>query len=144
MNLVVYRSWKLPTYTIGRLLIEAEYQCNTLEDPVRQLLDDDGDGQLEGKVWGATAIPEGKYRITMSFSPKFKRRLPLLNRVPGFTGVRIHAGNSAADTAGCILVGENKIRGRLINSRCWENVIVEKIEAAITAGEKVYITIYNN
>ena len=143
----MYRSWKLPTYTIGRLFLDCEFFCNTLEDAVRDLRDLNADDDFadagEGKVYGETAIPAGTYMITLEHSPKFQRRLPTIHDVKGFSYIRIHAGNSAADTDGCILVGENKIRGRLINSRAWENLLTQKIDEAIKRGEDVKITIYN-
>ena len=72
---------------------------------------------LSKKRKGITAIPTGKYDVILTFSPRFKRVLPLLLGVKGYEGVRIHAGNSAEDTEGCLLVGENKVKGQVINSR---------------------------
>lgn len=114
MKLIVKRKHFKEGYTIGKLYIdynnnfEPEYFCDTLEDKVRL------DGQ---KIYGKTAIPAGTYRLLLTFSPKFNRVLPLINNVPGFSGVRIHAGNTAADTEGCILVGQNKEVGKVINSQ---------------------------
>src|SRR5512133_1213857 len=109
MRIVVHRSWRLPTYTIGRLLIDQSVFCDTLEDAVRDLVDKNHDGDYndegEGKIYGGTAIPAGTYKITLEHSPHFGRKLPYLHDVPGFSGILIHAGNSAADTKGCILVG---------------------------------------
>lgn len=101
------------TYTIGRMLINGKYFCDTLEDQVRDLAD-------EQKVYAKTAIPAGKYEVRVTWSPKFKRNLPLLLGVPYFSGIRIHRGNRAADTSGCILVGENKVKGMVINSTLYE------------------------
>lgn len=103
----------LPTYTIGRLIIDGQYFCDTLEDTVRDL-------PVEKKIMHETAIPEGEYQVRITYSPKFKRNLPLLLGVPYFTGIRIHRGNTAGDTSGCILVGENKIKGHVVNSTPYE------------------------
>jgi len=147
MRLILYRRWQLPLYTIGRLFIAFSFFCNTLEDTVRKLKDLNNDGDFddpeEGKIYGDTAIPEGNYRITLEYSPTFKRVLPYLHDVPGFSGVMIHSGNSQADTKGCILVGENKIKGRVINSRAWELALTEKIREAINKEEEVTISISN-
>ena len=83
------------TYTVGKMYIDNIYECYTLEDVVRK----------GAKVNGQTAIPTGTYSVIINVSNRFKRRLPLLLNVPGFTGVRIHTGNSSADTHGCILLG---------------------------------------
>ena len=93
-------------YTIGRLFINNEYFCDTLEDVPREV-----------KVMHETCIPSGKYKVIINLSARFKKLMPLLISVPGFEGIRIHTGNTSQDTSGCILVGENKIVGRLINSR---------------------------
>lgn len=94
--------------TIGRLLIDGEKFCYTLEDKVRE---------PGVKIYGQTAIPEGRYQITMTWSPRFKMVLPLVNDVPGFEGIRIHSGNTEADTEGCILVGYNLAGDYISSSR---------------------------
>lgn len=121
-------------YTIGRLFIDGQYWCDTLEDRVRDL-------GKETKVPGRTAIPKGTYDVVVNVSPKFKRLLPRLLRVPRFDGVLIHRGNTAADTAGCILVGENKAVGKVLNSTVWEKRITEYLLAAQDRGEDIKITI---
>lgn len=93
------------------------------------------------KVVGLTAIPEGSYLVVITKSPRFRRWLPLLVGVPGFTGIRIHSGNMAADTRGCILVGENTIVGRLTSSRATLTKLITTIMAASDQGEAVWITI---
>lgn len=93
------------------------------------------------KVVGLTAIPEGSYPVVITKSPRFHRWLPLLVGVPGFSGIRIHSGNMAADTRGCILVGENTIVGRLTSSRATLTKLITTIMAASDQGEAVWITI---
>uniref|UniRef100_UPI004029B02F DUF5675 family protein n=1 Tax=Segatella hominis TaxID=2518605 RepID=UPI004029B02F len=93
------------------------------------------------KVVGLTAIPEGSYPVVITKSPRFRRWLPLLVGVPVFTGIRIHSGNMAADTRGCILVGENTIVGRLTSSRATLTKLITSIMAASDQGEAVWIPI---
>ena len=128
MKLLLKRIALRDTYTIGKIYIVGEYFCDTLEDKVRDLNKNgvfDGD---EKKVYGETAIPYGTYKVILSYSPKFKRILPELLDVPCFTGIRIHRGNTEKDTAGCLLVGENKVRGKVLNSTYWEKKLIEKLE----------------
>lgn len=108
MKLTVKRTFKGNAYTIGKLYIDGRYFCDTLEDVVRP---------TGVKVYGQTAIPAGQYDCELTYSPRFKRILPLLKDVPNFEGVRIHSGNTASDSEGCILVGENKVKGKVLNSR---------------------------
>lgn len=108
MKLEVKRHFKGPQYTIGRMYADGVYLCDTLEDTVRP------DGQ---KIAGQTAIPAGTYPVCITYSPRFKKMLPMLDNVPNFTGVRIHTGNTAEDTEGCILVGYNRVKGRVCDSR---------------------------
>ena len=103
------------------------------------------DGDLldagEKKVYAQTAIPYGTYNVELSMSPKFKRLLPMILDVKHFTGIRIHRGNTAKDSAGCILPGENKIKGKVINSTKYEVNIVDRIQRATDRGEQIKITI---
>lgn len=144
MLIYMYRKHKQLTYTIGRIYF-VDMRCDTLEPPVRELLDINGDGDFEdegeGKVYGNTAIPLGRYKIMMQPSPTFKRDMPYLQNVKGFTDVMIHPGNQVGDTKACILVGENVKPGKLINSRAWSDVLNLKISLAIEAGEEVWIEI---
>lgn len=135
------KRWYGPNYTIGKMSIDGIYFCDTLEDVNR---DSNLNGKFdngENKVFGDTCIPKGIYDVIVSFSPKFKRDLPRLLNVPSFEGILIHAGNTTNDTHGCILVGENKVKGQVINSRKYENLIVEKCKDAIKRGEKITIEI---
>ncbi len=116
MKLELKRIALKPTYTIGKLYIDGEYFCDTCEDRVRPK------GE---KVPGETAIPAGSYKVIVNASPKFKRLLPRLLNVPGFDGVLIHRGNSDKDSSGCILVGENKKVGKVLNSTYFEERLTE-------------------
>lgn len=119
MKLLLKRVALRDTYTIGKLYVDNHLFCDTCEDKVRDI-------EREGKVYGKTAIPYGTYKVTLKVqSPKYSQRasydwcqgyLPRLLNVPHFDGILIHAGNTAEDSAGCILVGENKVVGKVINS----------------------------
>lgn len=113
-------------YTIGKLYIDGAYFCDTLEDTVRT-------GE---KVYGKTAIPAGTYKVKMTWSPRFKRYLPELLNVPNFSGVRIHSGNTATDTEGCLLLGLNKVKGRILNSKDAVEFFIDRMpdEYEITIG----------
>lgn len=135
------KRWYGPNYTMGKMTIDGLYFCDTLEDVNR---DNNKNGKFdngESKVYGETCIPKGKYKVIVSPSPKFKRDLPKLLNVPSFEGILIHAGNTVSDTHGCILVGENKVKGQVINSRKYESIIVEKCKTAIKNGEEINIEI---
>lgn len=126
MKMKLKRTFKGAEYTIGKLYLNDEYFCDTLEDVVRP----------EGrKVAGKTAIPTGEYKVVLTESKRFKKLLPLLINVPNFTGVRIHSGNTHHDTEGCILVGENKVKGRVINSRATMN----RLMAQLTGDDTIEI-----
>ena len=147
MTLYLFRKDHAPTFTMGRIYDGVEFLCSTLEDPVRELIDlnDDGDfnDEGEGKVYGQTAIPAGKYQVKMEMSENFNRLMPYLQDVPGFKYVMIHPGNSAEDTKGCILVGENTRPGKLINSRAWSDLLNKKLTEAEERGEENWIEIYD-
>lgn len=113
MTLTLKRIYLGDTYTIGKLYINNNYFCDTIEDRVRNL-------PIESKVYGETAIPYGTYKVIVNYSPKFNRNLPLLLNVPYFEGIRMHRGNTAKDSFGCVILGENKIKGMVINSTKYE------------------------
>lgn len=118
------------TYTIGKLYIDGEYFCDTLEDTVRDLNKSGKFDNGEKKIYGETAIPYGTYNVKWTYSNKFKKYMPLIENVPSFAGIRIHAGNSSADTQGCVLVGENKAVGKVLNSKNTVNKLYPIIEKA--------------
>lgn len=139
------RIFKGDKYTIGCLYIGKTFFCNTLEDRVRDI-------PKEPKVYGQTAIPSGTYEVDMNtISPKFKNRswakkykgiVPRLKNVPYFEGVLIHPGNSESDTDGCILVGENTIQGRVVNSQRYFSILMDKyLIPWKNSGKKIIIEI---
>lgn len=133
MRLFLARRHGTKDYTAGRLYLDGTLECYTLEDEEREV-----------KVNGKTAIPCGTYRVTVTYSNRFKKPLPLLLDVPNFAGVRIHAGNQTADTEGCILVGADDGNWQdawLGRSREAFNRLFPKIQAAVNANEEVWITI---
>lgn len=135
MELIVNRFAKAHTYTIGRLFIPGivnDMFCNTLEDKVRE----------EGvKIPGETAIPAGKYEVRLTESARFKKVLPEILNVPGFTGIRIHGGNSDKDTEGCILVGRNTEKGKLSQSQDTLVKLMTILQGAADKKEPIWITI---
>ena len=151
MLILLKRIAKKPAYTIGRIFIEGEYFCDTIEDTDRNLHASMDLEELKSrKVAGQTAIPRGCYQITYTESPKFKSRewakplngqLPLLVNVPGFTGIRIHPGRDQDSTAGCLIVGENKVVGKVINSQATYHKLNDILYPAFKAGEKIWIQI---
>lgn len=136
MKLFLQRIAQTPEYTIGRLYIDDKVFCNTLEDTVRDLPE-------EQKIMHKTAIPEGTYQVIVNRSPRFKRDLPLLLDVPYFEGIRIHRGNTAQDSSGCILVGENKVKGKVINSTKYEVELTKILKKAQLNGDTITIEIKN-
>lgn len=106
------------TYTIGKLYVDGVYFCDTIEDKDRGLDDSMTVREiLNKKVKGETAIPTGHYNIEITYSPKYKRMMPLLLGVKGYSGIRIHSGNTSKDTEGCLLVGKNTKVGMVTESR---------------------------
>ena len=141
MKLRLERKWLKPTYTVGRLYIDGKLFCNTLEDKVADV---NRNGRFDGterKVPGETAIPYGTYKVFYGYSPRFGRNLPRLLNVTAFDGILIHPGNTAADSAGCILVGLNTEVGRLTQSRHYSALLNEQIDAAQRNGESITIEI---
>ena len=141
MQLRLERKWLKPTYTVGRLYIDGKLFCNTLKDKVADV---NRNGRFDGterKVPGETAIPYGTYKVFYGYSPRFGRNLPRLLNVTAFDGILIHPGNTAADSAGCILVGLNTEVGRLTQSRHYSALLNEQIDAAQRNGESITIEI---
>lgn len=152
MRLKVKRIYKGEYYTIGKLYIDDQYFCDTIEDKDRQLDDGMSEPLIKSmKVYGQTAIPTGTYIIDMNTtSPKFKDRtwakpyggkLPRLIGVKGFEGILIHVGNTQQDSLGCILIGYNKIKGKVINSTaCFQKLMPILLKAHL-AGEVITIKV---
>jgi len=145
MELGLNRKYLKDTYTIGKLYVDSRYFCETLEDKVRDLSDYNHDGDFddleEGKVYGQTAIPAGRYKVIMHYWLKHKKDVPMLLDVPGFSGILIHGGSTAEHTLGCILVGQNKERGKLTNSSYYIYLLIDAIKNAINDKEEVFITV---
>ena len=147
MELILERIAKRKTYTIGRLYIrrrvDDEYLAGTADDYFCDTLEPTWRDYEHGayKVKGRSAIPEGRYAVVISYSPKFKQWLPILLGVPKFEGIRIHAGNTAKDTEGCILVGQNREVCKVLDSRKWLYELKQKIVEAKDRGESVWITV---
>ena len=162
MELVLTRIAKRKAYTIGRLSIvertddeylageKQTYFCDTLEPPVlemKTMVSKEAVLRSPAKLASLKpiAIPEGRYAVVISWSPKFKMWLPVLLSGPDFNhlwkGIRIHAGNTVKDTAGCILVGRNQLVGRLLESRKWLYELKQKIVEAKARDEPVWLTI---
>ena len=139
MNFFQRRKYKRNDYTISPLSVDGQYLCEVVEDKDRGLKDSDSLTHIRNvKVYGKTAIPVGVYEIELTMSQRFKRILPLLKDVPGFSGVRIHRGNTDEDSEGCLLPGENKIKGGVINSTEWEMKIIELMLLATKNGERIF------
>ena len=148
LEISIDRAWKNKGYTISRVFLDGKRwgdgnkYCNALEDEDRGLTSDmTVDEILAKKKYGETAIPTGRYEVQISWSPKFKRDMPILIAVKGFTGIRIHSGNTAKDSEGCILCGENTQVGMITNSRYWTTLLTAKIKTALDSGEKVFIKV---
>ena len=152
MILTLKRIARRDKYTIGRLYVDGVYFCDTLEDTDRGLAHSMPLWQIEQKkVYGMTAIPTGAYDVLMTYSPKiaskswaksYNGRLPLIHGVPGFSGVRIHPGNTAADTLGCILVGRNTVAGKVTQSAgTFEKLMKNHIVPALNKRDKIHIVI---
>lgn len=134
MQIDIQRNVFTDESTISKCYVDGTYECDTLEDVVRPA--------GAPKVHGKTAIPAGRYRVLVTMSNRFKRPLPLLVDVPGFEGIRIHPGNTAENTDGCILPGKRTTTPDFVGkSRDAFDALFAKIEAGIARGEKVWLTI---
>lgn len=154
MDILVKRIAKRDTYTIGKLYINGEYFCDTIEDKDRGLKQDTPLEEIKRKkIKHRTAIPTGTYDLTMNIiSPRFSKksfyiqncnggRLPRLLNVPGFDGILIHIGNTASDSSGCILVGKNTQVGKVLNSTNTFKKLYSILDQASRAGDKIKITV---
>ena len=141
MELLLKRIARKEKYTIGRLYIDGEYFCDTLEDTDRGLKQSDGLAVCRRKkIPGVTAIPMGRYRVlTNIVSPRFGKhkqyqfcggRLPRIINVPAFEGVLMHIGNYPKDTEGCVLVGRNTVKGAVMESTATFKRLYERLKAA--------------
>ena len=142
LNIEVARLYPRDGYVIGKMYVDGEYFCDTLEDTDRGLTQDMPLDEIKRiKVYGKTAIPKGTYKVSVQYWQKHKIYVPFIHDVPGFTSILIHSGNTPDDTLGCILVGENTIKGRLTNSRPYMTRLTKLCQDAIRRGETVRITI---
>lgn len=132
MKLDLYRDPSNDVCTLGKLFVNAEYECVTLEDPVR-----------EKKIHGKTAIPAGKYEVVLSLSLRFKRVLPEILKVPNFVGVRIHPGNKAEDTEGCILVGTVAEGNMILSSRKAFDRLYAKLDLEDDDPDGIWLEIHD-
>lgn len=152
MNITVYRKWKKATYTIGKLLVNGNAFCESLEDKDRGLSDNMTEAAIKlKKVYAETAIPTGTYEVKLTFSSKFSSRrwgrkykglVPQIMNVKGFSGVRIHPANTALELEGCIAIGKNQEVGKVLQSTIYYYKLMDTyIVPASNRGEKIYITI---
>ena len=141
MRLTLVRRWNKKDYCIGDLYINGKWFCNVLEDRDRGLDDSMTEEDiLKEKKYGETAIPTGIYTVLLTYSPKYKKVMPLINNVKGYSGIRIHSGNTAKDTLGCLLVGKNTVVGRLTDSRNTYNALFKRLQQK--GSNKITIEIY--
>lgn len=151
MQIYLKRIARRETYTIGKLYIDGQYFCDTIEDKDRDLYASMPLEDLKAKkVKDQTAIPRGCYQVTYTVSEKFKTKewakalkgeLPLLLKVPGFEGIRIHPGTDENSTSGCLIVGQNKVVGKVINSQATYAKLNEILYPVFKAGDKIWIQI---
>lgn len=153
MKVLVERIYTCSKYTIGKLYVDGEFVCDTIEDSDSGLDDSMPLEEIKKKkVYGETAIPCGIYKLNMNtVSPKFKNRswakpyqgkIPRFEKVKGFEGVLIHIGNSADDLLGCVATGENKVKGRVINSTvCFNKLMNNYLLKAVEKGEEITVEI---
>jgi hypothetical protein len=129
MNLTLIRKYPGADCVIGELFVNGVFECFTLEDIERPL-----------KIPGVTAIPRGFYEVVITYSERFKKPLPLLLNVPNYDGVRIHTGNIAANTEGCILVGRVKDANQVLESKLAFSALFPKLQTA-AGKEKIILEV---
>lgn len=145
MKLTLKRKFLGDKYTIGDLFIDGKFFCNTIEDTVRELpatcpYTPKGQScKCKEKVYAQTAMPAGTYKVTLEYSPRFKRKLPLLHNVPHFIGILIHSGNDESASAGCLIVGNNTVKGKVTESRATS----DKLNAILSKEKHITIEIIN-
>lgn len=139
MRITLIRIANRPTYCIGKLYIDGVYFCDTIEDTDRGLKDEMTEEEiLKKKVKGQTAIPTGIYHVYLTYSPKYKKQMPLIDGVKGYSGIRIHSGNTSKDTEGCLIVGKNKQVGKVLESRKTYNALFKQL---VSTKERIIIDI---
>ena len=141
MLLTLQRTMRGDRYTMGILAINGEPFCDTLEPTDRHLTAESI--TPEGKVNGRTAIPTGRYPVSLTYSPRFDCQLPLVQSVPCFEGIRIHVGNTSKDTKGCILVGEYRCKGLIVRSRLTLNRLMERLNQC-PEGEPITLEVVSS
>ena len=135
MNIQLKRIAKKETYTIGKLYIDGVYFCDTIEDKDRGLNQTMSINDIKKKkVYGEAAIPTGTYKLVIDYSNRFKKNMAHILNVPGYEGIRIHTGNSAKDSLGCIIVGKNKVVGKVVESRDTYNQLFPILQKAFKEG----------
>ena len=128
--------------TIGTLTIDGKFECYILEDKDRGINNTLTLEQiLKVKVYGKTCIPYGRYEVDWTMSARFKKMMPILLNVVGWSGIRIHSGNSEIDSLGCLLCGTRKASNRITESTLATRNLYAKIEAAKKQGQRIFITI---
>lgn len=142
MKITLQRQPSVGGATIGRVSIDGTFVCFSLEDEIRERV---GEPVANWKIRGATAIPSGEYRVTLEHSPRFGPETLTINGVPGFVGVRIHGGNTSEDTEGCPLLGLRVTATSIVGgtSRPAVTMVQQKVRAALSSGQQVWIDINN-
>lgn len=139
MRLTLIRIANRPTYCIGKLYIDGKWFCDVIEDVDRGLDDSMTEEEIKSKkIKGETAIPTGIYPVYLTYSPKYKKKMPLIDNVKGYSGIRIHSGNTSKDTEGCLIVGKNKEVGKVLESRKTYNALFKKL---VQTNSKIIIDI---
>ena len=144
MKLSLRCKFKGAEYTISDLCINGTFFCNTIEDVIRELPDSCPDTshwvpcKCKEKVYAHTAIPTGTYKVSLEYSPKCKRKMPYQHCVPHFLGIHIHWGNTEDESGGCIIVGENTVKGKILNSRATFKKLFDLLEKEKDITVEIY------